>query len=101
AETDRGRAVALLQQKARSLEAELVRRDDVARRQNEFVAMLGHELRNPLSAVVTSLELARRRGSDAETVERSFAIIERQTRRLTRLVDDLLDVSRITRGRIE
>ncbi len=66
---------------------------------DEFLAMLGHELRNPLSPIVTALQLMRMRGS-AET-ERERAIIERQVDHLVRLIDDLLDVSRITRGNIE
>ncbi|MCG5261326.1 response regulator [Cupriavidus gilardii] len=66
---------------------------------DEFLAMLGHELRNPLSPIVTALQLMRMRGS-TET-ERERAIIERQVEHLVRLIDDLLDVSRITRGNIE
>ncbi|MBO4122400.1 response regulator [Cupriavidus gilardii] len=66
---------------------------------DEFLAMLGHELRNPLSPIVTALQLMRMRGS-TET-ERERAIIERQVDHLVRLIDDLLDVSRITRGNIE
>ena len=61
--------------------------------------MLGHELRNPLAPIVTALHLMRLRGSDR--TERQRAIIERQVKHLTRLVDDLLDVSRITRGKVE
>ena len=64
-----------------------------------FLAMLGHELRNPLSPILTALELMRLRGSEESFKERS--IIERQVKHLVRLVDDLLDVSRITRGKIE
>lgn len=66
---------------------------------DEFLAMLGHELRNPLSPIVTALQLMRMRGS-TET-QRERAIIERQVDHLVRLIDDLLDVSRITRGNIE
>jgi two-component system CheB/CheR fusion protein len=73
---------------------------ELDRRKDEFLAMLGHELRNPLSPIVTAVELARRRPEDATLVSRSLEVIERQTRHMTRLVDDLLDVSRITRGMI-
>lgn len=66
---------------------------------DEFLAMLGHELRNPLSPILTSLHLMELRGKD--TFERERAVIKRQVQHMTRLVDDLLDVSRITRGRIE
>jgi PAS domain S-box-containing protein len=68
-------------------------------RKDEFFAMLGHELRNPLAPILTALELMRIRGEPGG--ERERAMIERQTRHLVRLVDDLLDISRITRGKIE
>ena len=71
------------------------------RRKNEFLAMLGHELRNPLAPIVTALELMRCHGGDPARSARSREIIERQVALLTRLVNDLLDVSRVTRGRIE
>jgi len=67
------------------------------RAKDEFLAMLGHELRNPLSPILTALQLMRMRGQ----VGREHAVIERQVGHLVRLVDDLLDVSRITRGKIE
>src|SRR6185369_889597 len=67
------------------------------RAKDEFLAMLGHELRNPLSPIVTALRLMRMRG----TAGREQAVIERQVGHLLRLVDDLLDVSRITPGKIE
>ncbi len=61
--------------------------------------MLGHELRNPLAPILTALQLLKLRGIQAGERERD--IIERQVRHLVSLVDDLLDVSRITRGKIE
>ena len=66
---------------------------------DEFLAMLGHELRNPLAPIQTALQVMRLRGDDSAEAER--AIIQRQVSHLTRLVDDLLDVSRITRGKVE
>jgi PAS domain S-box-containing protein len=69
------------------------------RAKDEFLAMLGHELRNPLSPILLSLQLMRLRGDTASTREQE--VIERQVQHMTRLVDDLLDISRITRGRIE
>ena len=69
------------------------------RAKDEFLAMLGHELRNPLSPILTALQLMKLRG-EAE-FERERTIIERQVSHLTRLVDDLLDVSRIARGKVE
>jgi len=67
------------------------------RKKDEFLAILGHELRNPLSPIVTALDLMRLRGLGDS---RELAVIQRQTRHLIRLVDDLLDISRITRGKI-
>jgi PAS domain S-box-containing protein len=69
-----------------------------ARAKDEFLALLGHELRNPLAPIVTALELMRIRDSSSE---REQVIIRRQVTHLIRLVDDLLDVSRITRGKVE
>jgi len=69
------------------------------RAKDEFLAMLGHELRNPLSPILTALQLMKLRGEPGS--ERERTVIERQVNHLTRLVDDLLDVSRIARGRIE
>jgi PAS domain S-box-containing protein len=66
---------------------------------DEFLAMLGHELRNPLSPIVMALELMRVRGDT--TTDKEQQIIKRQVDHMVRLVDDLLDVSRITRGRID
>jgi signal transduction histidine kinase len=69
------------------------------RSKDEFLAMLGHELRNPLSPIVSSLEIMQRRLGELGAQER--AVIDRQVRRLARLVDDLTDVSRISRGKLE
>ena len=78
-----------------------LRQAEVANRaKDEFLAMLGHELRNPLAPIVTSLEvMARRDGTGHSASERR--IIERQVAHLSRMVDDLLDVSRIASGKIE
>jgi PAS domain S-box-containing protein len=73
--------------------------ESASRAKDEFLAMLGHELRNPLSPILTALQLMRLRG-DAGS-ERERTVIERQVSHLTRLVDDLLDVARIARGRVE
>ena len=66
---------------------------------DEFLAMLGHELRNPLAPILTAVQLLRLRGDTSSAREQ--AIIERQANHLVRLLDDLLDVSRIARGKIE
>ena len=73
--------------------------EDANRAKDEFLAMLGHELRNPLSPILTALQMMKLRGDEVHGKER--AIIERQVKHLARLVDDLLDVSRITRGKVE
>jgi PAS domain S-box-containing protein len=71
-----------------------------ARRKDEFLAMLAHELRNPLAAISSAAHLLSHPGAeDARGWSRE--VIERQARQLTRLVDDLLDVSRISRGKIQ
>ncbi|HEY8550643.1 MAG TPA: ATP-binding protein [Vicinamibacterales bacterium] len=69
------------------------------RAKDEFLAMLGHELRNPLAPILTALQLMRLRGVSAAARERT--VIERQVRHVVGLVDDLLDVSRITRGKVQ
>ena len=75
------------------------RAEEASRAKDEFLAMLGHELRNPLAPLVTALHLMKLRAPEA--LERERSIIERQVRNLSRLVDDLLDVSRIARGKVE
>lgn len=69
------------------------------RRKDEFLAMLGHELRNPLAAITAGLRLLR--SPNAERHEWVIGSLEHQTRQLVALVDDLLDISRITRGKIQ
>ncbi|HTQ04224.1 MAG TPA: hybrid sensor histidine kinase/response regulator [Polyangiaceae bacterium] len=70
---------------------------EAAHRKDEFLAVLGHELRNPLAPILTAVELLTRRPE----AERERQVIERNTRHLARLVDDLLDISRVTRGQFE
>ncbi|WP_426104154.1 hybrid sensor histidine kinase/response regulator [Massilia sp. TSP1-1-2] len=69
-------------------------------RKDEFLAMLAHELRNPLAPISAAAELMERSPQDAERVRRTSAVISRQVRHMTGLVDDLLDVSRVTRGQV-
>jgi signal transduction histidine kinase len=69
------------------------------RRKDEFLAMLAHELRNPLAPIRNALEVMRL-AEDAESRERARAVIERQANQLVRLIDDLLDVSRINQGKL-
>jgi len=70
------------------------------RHKDEFLAMLAHELRNPLAPIYNAVQLMRRKSIDDPQLVWSRDVIERQTMHLSRLVDDLLDVSRITRGKI-
>jgi signal transduction histidine kinase/CheY-like chemotaxis protein len=79
---------------AASADRARVEAEAASRAKDEFLAMLGHELRNPLAPIVTALELAQQRTHELD-------IIERQVGYLRRLVDDLLDVARITRGTLE
>jgi PAS domain S-box-containing protein len=71
------------------------------RRKDEFLATLSHELRNPLAPIRNALEVLRMAGNDPIRAERAHAIMERQLRQLVRITDELLDVSRITRNRME
>src|SRR5262249_40268917 len=71
------------------------------RRKDEFLAMLAHELRNPLSAISTAAHLARHHHLSDEDRRWSQDVIQRQLHHLSRLIDVLLDVSRITLGKIE
>lgn len=77
---------------------ELAERD---RRKDEFLATLGHELRNPLAAIAGAIELSRLAESNDPLFVDAHDILDRQVRQLTRLVDDLLDIARIARGGLE
>ncbi|HET8696187.1 MAG TPA: ATP-binding protein [Gammaproteobacteria bacterium] len=79
--------------------AEALRAAD--QRKDEFLATLGHELRNPLAPLLTGLHLLRLSGGQDPTIARMTDVMERQITHLVRLVDDLLEVSRITRGVID
>jgi CheY-like chemotaxis protein len=74
---------------------------DEARRKNEFLAVLAHELRNPLAPIRNALQMLRQKFPADEETQWAQDVIERQVQQMTRLVDDLLDVSRITRGKIQ
>jgi PAS domain S-box-containing protein len=89
----------------KALEDELrVRLDQLAeadRRKDEFLATLAHELRNPLAPIRNSLEILKVAKVDAALVQQTRNVMERQVHHLVRLVDDLLDVSRVMRGKID
>jgi PAS domain S-box-containing protein len=70
------------------------------KRKDEFLAMLAHELRNPLAPIVTAGEILLRLSQTNESIARPTAIIRRQAKHMTRLIDDLLDVARVTQGHI-
>ncbi len=74
---------------------------DADRRKNEFLATLAHELRNPLAPIRNGLQLMKLAGNDGEAVEQSRTMMERQLGQMVRLVDDLMDVSRINQGKFE
>jgi signal transduction histidine kinase len=84
-----------LQEAATTARAEAERANAV---KDEFLAMLGHELRNPLAPIVTALALMRRH--EHAEIDRELSIVQRQVQHVVRLVDDLLDVARITRGKM-
>jgi PAS domain S-box-containing protein len=90
---------------SRELETELRERAErlaeADRRKDQFLAMLAHELRNPLGAITNGLAVLDRVGPEEERAVKTRAIINRQVRHLSRMVDDLLDVSRLTRGLVE
>jgi PAS domain S-box-containing protein len=92
--TDRKRAEA----ERERFVAELAEAD---RRKNEFLAMLAHELRTPLAPISNAIRALRAGGGAGESAEAAYGLLERQAGQMARLVDDLLDLSRITRGRIE
>jgi PAS domain S-box-containing protein len=85
-------------------EQQRLRADQLAgadQRKDEFLAMLAHELRGPLAPLCNMLEVLKRAGDDRQLVEQAHATMARQLAQMVRLVDDLLDVSRITRGRLQ
>jgi len=92
--TERKRA----EEKLQRLAADLSEAD---RRKNEFLAMLAHELRNPLAPISNAARALRLASADPAAVESASKMLERQVGQMSRLVDDLLDMSRITRGKIE
>jgi PAS domain S-box-containing protein len=74
---------------------------DGDRRKDEFLATLAHELRNPLAPIRNAVQIFRAKGSPVPELQWARDVIDRQVEQMTRLVDDLLDVSRITRGKID
>ena len=81
--------------------AELRDAVDASRHKDDFLAMLAHELRNPLAPILSAMQVIRRHPDNQDVVQRAREIVERQVRHQAQLLDDLLDVSRITRGLIK
>jgi PAS domain S-box-containing protein len=84
-----------------NLRDRVVQLREADRQKNDFLATLAHELRNPLAPIRNATELMRRAENDPRMISRAQGVIERQVSQMVRLIDDLLDLSRITRGRIE
>jgi len=87
-----------VEEQLRQLAADL---SEANRKKDEFLATLAHELRNPLAPIRNGLLLMKLAGDDAEAVERSRSMMERQIEQMVRLVDDLMDISRISQGKLE
>ena len=91
-----------------ALLAERLRRERAARAEveaadrakNAFLAMLGHELRNPVATIRNAVEIMKRTGAASEPAQRAVGVVDRQSAQITRLVDDLLDLARIEQGKI-
>lgn len=94
-QAERERAALADREKAARVEAEAA-----SRAKDEFLAMLGHELRNPLSAIASAVEVLNRVEAGSETAQDARHIIGRQTRHLARLMEDLLDVARVISGKV-
>ncbi|MBY0527307.1 MAG: response regulator [Gemmataceae bacterium] len=99
--TDRKRAEDALREAEARFRTLAEKLQEADRKKDEFLATLAHELRNPLAPIRNGLQILRMTGSDRRAAEQAHDMIDRQFQHLVRLVDDLLDVSRITRGKIE
>jgi signal transduction histidine kinase/CheY-like chemotaxis protein len=95
------RARTAADESARALRRSEAELREAARKKDDFLAALSHELRNPLAAIRSSVDVLRQFALDAHTEQRARDIVDRQTTQLTRLVDDLLDVTRIARDKLQ
>jgi len=89
-----------LTQQSRELRAHVEQLAEADARKNHFLGVLAHELRNPMAPIMNSLVLLKRAPSGSEAANRALVVIERQTKQLVRLIDDLLDITRISEGKI-
>ena len=92
--TDRKRMEMQLLRQAEKLQ-------EARQRKDEFLAMLAHELRNPLAPLANTLQIIRLQAQGNPLIEESLDVARRQIQHMARLLEDLLDVSRITRGKVE
>src|ERR1700683_3396801 len=99
--SDRKAAEQALRESEQRLRASEEALQDADRRKDEFLALLAHELRNPLAPIRYALAANKKEGRAPEQQKRAEEVIERQVTHMSRLLDDLLDVSRITRGTLE
>ena len=101
-DAERAATVALARERAARTEADVARAqaESANREKDEFLAMLAHELRNPLGPILHAAEILGQQEGLEATPRRAVAMVERQARHMARLLEDLLDVARITRGRI-
>lgn len=92
---------AYVRQSESALQEQAAALKEADQRKNEFMAILAHELRNPLAPILTSVELFRLLAPDEDNLRRAREILERQVKHMVRLVDDLLDLTRIARGKLD
>ena len=97
---DRSRAELALHQSQRELAERVAELAEAGRRKDEFLATLAHELRNPLSPIAAATEILADADSSAASTKRAREILSRQVQHMIRLIDDLLDVSRLDRGKV-
>lgn len=90
-----------VQERTHALQLRDAQLREADRRKDEFLATLAHELRNPLAPVAYALRLLRLKGASQPHVERAADLIDRQVKAMSRLIDDLMDVSRINQGKIQ
>ena len=92
-------SAAAIRDRQQLIEREKAALMEADRAKDQFIAMLSHELRNPLSALTTAAHLLKLAGPGAKASEHARDVIERQTRHMTRLIEDLLDINRVTMGK--
>ena len=97
---EKARMLHLLEDQRRELEQKNRELEAADHRKNEFLAVLAHELRNPLAAIRNAVELLKLAGADERRFRQAVDVLQRQVHQQSHLLDDLLDISRITRGKV-